>query len=555
MNKKKSNKNLPKYLFGTKVSDEDLLSDYLYQRQMKKSNNPGTIEHPGTALAQNNIAMARAEQEAANNPWSIGLDIFGSLALQTGTSMMNQGITNGQGVSESGFDWGSLLKNGIGSLGASSQVLAYGGDVLNNIPVEVEGDEVGETPYGELLKFFGPSHENGGIDVALPEGTDMYSKRIKVNGTSMADRKMKREKHQMKIESMLDDNSTDSLLKDTLSRTKSNNEMQDNKDMNIQEMIKLLLSNSQKEDSNLVDINDKQKFQGGGTVFGDFLRKIFGGKDKESELQYDENGILDLSNVTFKSDNASLDAGMLDIEPVQGITDFSYDDKILPGEKQVESKNIFNDLLGEFGDATLGDMIGLFGDATSTFGPMKNTLANRAGDTPNINAFKEFGKDGLESIDKAKGLVKGIADENLQDIELARASNVKRNRNSARGVNTQRALDVASTLGANNSATDVYSNLASQLMQLIGQEAQMENQQDQVVMSGEQQRDLADRQDRDNFFSQMAEDISTKGQGLQQIGKDINDIRERQMMMELLNQLSKYGVTFDNKGKLQNPKN
>jgi hypothetical protein len=66
----------------------------------------------------------------------------------------------------------------------------------------------------------------------------------------------------------------------------------------------------------------------------------------------------------------------------------------------------------------------------------------------------------------------------------------------------------------------------------------MQNQKDQVVMGGEQARDLADRQDRDNFFSQMARDIATKGFGMQNIGKSLNEIKARKVSGKAINNLS-----------------
>ena len=42
------------------------------------------------------------------------------------------------------------------------------------VPVEIEGQEVVETPAGQLFQAQGPSHENGGIDLSLPEGTDIF---------------------------------------------------------------------------------------------------------------------------------------------------------------------------------------------------------------------------------------------------------------------------------------------------------------------------------------------------------------------------------------------
>ena len=179
MKRKKIKSKLPKYEFGT------------------------YIENPNTTLAENQIAMVRAKQKASSNPWVKGLDVFGNLAMQVGTSMMNKGAANGEGADGKGVA-GFLSENNSlmnGMLGATTAMgntggFAYGGKV----PVEVEGQEVGETPSGELMEFNGPSHEAGGIPIGLPEGTEIYSKRIKVDGVSMANRKKKRENKAVSLE-------------------------------------------------------------------------------------------------------------------------------------------------------------------------------------------------------------------------------------------------------------------------------------------------------------------------------------------------------------------
>ena len=110
-------------------------------------------------------------------------------------------------------DWflenGQMLGAGIGmavntgrGMAADKNNFAMGG-VVTNVPVEVEGQEVGETPSGQMIDFKGPSHEQGGIDVKLPKGTEIFSKRIKVGGKTMAERKKEREKRVLSLEKLL----------------------------------------------------------------------------------------------------------------------------------------------------------------------------------------------------------------------------------------------------------------------------------------------------------------------------------------------------------------
>jgi hypothetical protein len=197
-----------------------------------------------------------------------------------------------------------------------------------------------------------------------------------------------------------------------------------------------------------------------------------------------------------------------------------------------------------------GDLIGLAGNAVSTFGPLLNTLRNRATDTPNENFFKDFGKEGLEKIKKSQEFADDVRAENLKSLGLKSAAQRNRNRNSARSINTMRALDLATEAQANQTEAQIHTNFAQLMGNLLANEAQALNLQDQVVMGGEQARDLADRQDKDTFATNLGRDIATIGTGLQHTGKDINTIKQQEVMLNLLNQLSKYGITVDNTGNL-----
>jgi len=111
-----------------------------------------------------------------------------------------------------------------------------------------------------------------------------------------------------------------------------------------------------------------------------------------------------------------------------------------------------------------------------------------------------------------------------------------------------RALDLANIQQSNQARRDINNAYTQQLLQIMGQEAQMENVQDEMVMRGEAARDLADRQDTANFYTQLGRDKANIGFGLQETGKDINAIQQNQVIENLLGQLSKYGITVDKKG-------
>ena len=492
-----------KYAFG---GSTDPLAGLLGIRASRKGEDPGFIESPDTAIAQNNIMKAKAMQKANSNPWTQGLDILGSLAVQYGTSMMNSGMSSMGGGASAGteMEGAGAMFNSDYAFNGNSQVpkLKFGGKVKGS-QVEVEGEEVGELPNGQLLEFKGPSHEAGGIDAILPGGTDIFSKRISIDGVSMADRKKKREKQANRISKRLNENSADPVLKNTSKRIQEVNEMEDAFDMNVQEMF---------------TPKTKEKFAGGGTVPG----------YKAPDW---------MSNITMQDLTDSY--GFVDSD----ILNKASEEGDAMTENITQKNSFFDNLLGDVNSAsmpTVGDALGIFGNLKQAYDPMKMTLENRAGDTPNVNSFKDFGKDGLKAIQKSKGYIAEMRDKNISDLNLSKAGAITKNRGTASSVNTQRALDISTNSQANRSLNDIYSNFASQMMGIIGQEAQMENQQDQVVMGGEAQRDLADRQDRDAFYTNISRDKQAVGEAISRTGKAVNEIKGRGVDQKLLNQMSDY---------------
>ena len=620
--------------------------------------------------------------------------MFGNLAMQVGSSMMSQGASKGQGVSKGGFNWGSLLQQGVGAMGtmANSSYATGGvtgdptlrpngtkkgkgfygplktstgkdmteysigvewdgaehllptiapglslkdknylllndgfgndekinkritdnairyaqlrqkegqplfatekeegrlkfalGGITGKVPINAEGGEVIETPGGEPQELQGDSHAEGGIDLQVPEGTEIYSKRLKgPDGKSMADRKKARERQLAKLEKLAKSNPTDKTIRKTLEKTKKDFQIQEQQDMQKMQMMHQMTQMQQAMEHfatggtagkplpvfNWMNWgkdwgNSFMPGESGGIPTGHDIVPFFNygddyGDPDGNKHPYgaaptnNEDGVVTLSDADLEGKDTygpmpKLNAG----KSVAAMKGYYSDDEIAdmgddPNAKAGATGNKFgflNKIFGEGSGLTMGDMIGLGGQLYSTFAPMKNTQANRAGDTPNINAFKDYGKDALHKMDQSKQYVNQVRDENLKDLELARTGQISRNRNSARGLNTQRALDLTADANVNDTKSKIFSQFAQAMQQIYGQEATLENDQDAHVMKGEYARDLADRQDRDNYFSQMAQDIATKGTGLQHIGKNVNEIKTRNVTGKLYNQVySRYGV-------------
>ena len=141
-------KNKNKFGFGGYV---DPVNEYLNIKRQRASNIPNQIENPEQAIADNNIRLSKAQQKAMSNPLTQGLDIFGNVAMQVGSTMMSKGISAGEG--EDGKGIAGFLNNNqnfistlLGGLNAGAS-FATGG-VAGNKQINAEGGEVVETPDG-----------------------------------------------------------------------------------------------------------------------------------------------------------------------------------------------------------------------------------------------------------------------------------------------------------------------------------------------------------------------------------------------------------------------
>lgn len=197
------------------------------------------IPNPADALAENNKMMAEAEMTALQNPWLPIVGIAGGLA----SSAIGSG----------------MFKSGGGKFGGNVEDMTVSGDVedttnpafqspiaangMNNVNanVEVEGGEMYETPQGETGEFQGPSHEQGGIPMEvnqdIPEGTKVYSDRLKVGKETLAERKANRERQIANLEKIASKPLLDTAVKNATQRKMAAIQKEEMADLQFQEQV------------------------------------------------------------------------------------------------------------------------------------------------------------------------------------------------------------------------------------------------------------------------------------------------------------------------------
>jgi hypothetical protein len=491
---------------------------------------------------------------------------------------------------------------------------AMGGQVPQNIPVEVEGQEMYEMPNGQMGEFQGPSHENGGIPVALPEGTKVYSDRLKVNGKTMAVRKDKREANIAKLEKLLTKNPNDKFVKEALKRQQETASLEEQSDMAMQEQANQ--QQAQQEQAMMQEqmmaslMQDPAMMQQMGMMmYGGKLNKYaYGGEPCEPGFVKDASGNCvpaprEVSGVDINKAFRKGGTGQIEppgVNPYDVMSDIMgntfgnialskdpyintkggmipnplYNEvignKMLPEEdpkKPNKFMNFLNNAVNQTGDffteifdksgkpkkskganpnsnydLTEGDRVGMAGTSVGMYGPAAMTMLNRMETPKNTNFFSTFGQDALRTQEEAEGLA-GISKDEAYRKNLMRANALRKQlANSARGVNDIRSGQLSAALTEQEGARGILGNYLQGMSGLKGQRAQLQQQIDQTRMGGEYQRDLADRQDIDQYYTNLAENVANASNMMQKQGRDLNVAQYNKDVMALSKAYSKYGV-------------
>lgn len=202
---------------------------------------------------------------------------------------------------------------------------------------------------------------------------------------------------------------------------------------------------------------------------------------------------------------------------------------------------------------TTGDVIGLTGTVTGAISQMANTINAAKATKPNINHYLGFNAAAVAANQKSKdqlAMNKELAKtDNERMLDISKNTARQRLRGMASGINAMRALDTAQSVVTDNamvtSNNQIEKTYGDQLLPLLNVDTQLLSQRDQMEMQGETARDLADRQDLDNLFSQFATNLATTTNSIQKLGSDINQAKYRSDVLKILPQTNAWGVGTD----------
>lgn len=518
-------------------------------------------------------------------------------------------------------------------------------DVGGEVPIEAEHGEIVQEPTGEMYELNGATHEEGGIPLEVPGGTEIFSDRlIGADGNTMAQRKKNRENRLAKIQKELNKFPDDASLKKTLRRVQKQNAFEEQLDMQLMQQAQQAKMLAQQE----AQLAQQQQAQAQGGQMGaedspeeiGLMQELEQGFDPsmmqsggempvegevpqdvpqeglEEEIPQEEFAVG--GRVNRPGNIPGLPAYLLKdlpgmIEQARGntpIVDTGNPDDVIyneddhnRGEKNIQEviitkkkkpgfdpvyvgkpqlsltgqNNLMNSINTNslatghkenitpvaplpgsqntnststntsgnskfnfehpFKGMTLGDAIGMYANHKAPQELMKNTIDQYRYTPEEINHFKNYGREALKTLRGQAGLIDTQHDLASQNLQLSRNAMNNLNNNSARGINTLRALNMASNAQTDAQQRELDMARASQMLSLGSQIAQQQNAIDQMVMKGDEERANRNLQNQDNYFTNMTKNISTKYQSLAKNAEALNEIKKRNAQEKLIGRL------------------
>jgi hypothetical protein len=167
----------------------------------------------------------------------------------------------------------------------------------------------------------------------------------------------------------------------------------------------------------------------------------------------------------------------------------------------------------------VGANMGPLGVAVSTLGPLAATIVNRLGDKTNESFYEDFGRQGLAANARAMRGVEAGRQQAIEDINMQRADAAAQARGS-RSMNAARGIQQLSGSQAMRASTVANQQAVTNQSGLMGQRASLLDSRDRVIMDARQAADVANVEDRDQFYTNLAQNLTNLGTGMMYAAKN-----------------------------------
>ena len=531
------------------------------------------IQSPNEVLNDYNIMLAKADQEVANDSTIPLVGMIGGL-LQQGLGMASSMKGGGAGGGNKYTVSGDALDTTNPEF--QSPIAANG---MNDVQedVEVEGGEMFETPQGKVGEFEGPSHEQGGIPLEVgedvEEGTKVYSDRLKIGKQTLAERKAKRERLIANLEKTASQPQIDQALKNATQRKMMAIEKEEAADLQFQEQV----NNMQAMADNMVKafgtgMDGIQKMAAGGVVGpGDPKYNFYKKNLPYSNPNIDYESLLNFKIEPGINDNASLDYAdpyakdgvnfkMPSETVMTPIEEYGKRPESAPTAENPEGTmfsraiNTFGKKVGEAQEQGyipgLGDMASLFGDYLGATSGLKNAAEQRSTDITHTNTYKNAGKESQKQLDNAMASVENAKSQAILGATATNRAGKRSGRNSARGVNQMRGMDWLYDTALQQQMAEISTGASNQVSELFKAKSGVAMSADQLIGEGEYKANMANEAAKDAYYTAKMIALRDQANAVKQGGKDINAMKQNEIIENLMKNYGTYVKGNLNTGKL-----
>lgn len=410
--------------------------------------------------------------------------------------------------------------------------------------IEVEKDEIVETPSGKTAEIKKGSHAKGtGTKISVPVGTEIFSNKVKgEDGRTMKERKEARMERAARRERVLD----------KITKSEDHYGKHDTPTANArQRKLAILLTEAAADEvEEMEDVMTMQEIsESSGKVEkgSEVPEYMFGGVTGDPITWAKTlRGALQSLNAGKEFDPANIGIGdyasTKDLKPpagsvVEEATPATENTKpgneVRPPEEGGARGKNFLDLL-----STAAPFLGPAGTVVSAVSPLITTLTQRATDRRHRNQMRSVGQREIVENDLTASALAGSRDRQLEANEVTRATAGQNYRISARGQNLLRAMELAGITGKYRADSEVNQRFDDQFANLRRETGQLRTAQELRTAQDDIRVRSEEDADKDAFFTALSTSGQELGRGGQQLARMANaDPESRDGVLAMLQDL------------------
>jgi hypothetical protein len=413
------------------------------------------------------------------------------------------------------------------------------------------------------------------VNQDIPEGTKVYSDRLKVGKETLAERKANRERQIANLEKIASQPLVDSAVKNATKRKMEAIQKEEIADLQFQEQV-----------NNMQQMADTVVAAFGTSMAGvqenpvGASMKYANGTGADGVTEYD--GGTDLFGIKPKFPKLNLEVptkkelianGLKSFEPTNpfelnigetwakanplpaGVFENSigYTPNLVPeGTETMVPVNPPGTKLSRAmskldGIPGLGDLTGLFGNYLGATSGLKNAAEQRSTDVTHQNVFANAGKDSQKYLEQSIGNVTAMKNQAEMKATTAARSSKASAGGGAKSISQKRSMNWLYDQGLADSIASISANAAAQVAGIREKQAGIALSADQLSGEGQFKANMANEAAKDAYYTARGSALQSQAMGVQQTGKDLNAIKQNKMIENLMKNYGRY-VTADKSG-------